>query len=58
VLTKYAPVVKIGIQAPVGTIFTLNGGNQISMGRYGIYELDLEGLGHLNSLVFPEELTE
>lgn len=56
VLADYAPVVKIGIQAPVGTVFTLNDGSNISMGRYGIYELDLQGLGYLNSLTFPRGL--
>ena len=55
VLKDYAPVIKIGIQAPKDTVFQLNEGSDIEMGKYGIYELDLEGLGYIDSLVFKGE---
>jgi hypothetical protein len=35
----------LGIQAPPGTQFTINGGSLIEVGMYGIYELDLENIG-------------
>lgn len=34
-------VVQLGIQAPPGTQFTLNNSDTITMGPYGLYELDL-----------------
>lgn len=48
-------VTKIGIQGQPGTCFTINGGNNfITIGKYGIYELDLSNLGGvITSLVFP-----
>ena len=45
VIKDYKPVVKLGIQGPFGTSFTINGGSEIQIGIYGIYELDLIGLG-------------
>ena len=41
------PVVQIGIQAPSGTQFALNGGGTIEIGAYGIYELDLRDVGKI-----------
>lgn len=58
VLKDYAPVIKIGIQAPEDTMFQLNNGSDIKMGKYGIYELDLEGLGYIESLVFKGEIKD
>ena len=52
---KYLPVIKLGIQGPAGTRFRLNGSNSswITIGKYGIYELDLTNLGgFINSLEF------
>lgn len=50
-LKDYAPITKIGILAPPGSIFQLNEGNDIEMGQYGIYELDITNLGYIDSLV-------
>jgi hypothetical protein len=47
-------VTQLGIQASPGTIFTLNNGTDIQIGKTGIYELDLEGLTYLTNLVFTE----
>ena len=58
VLKDYAPVIKIGIQAPEDTAFQLNNGSDIKMGKYGVYELDLEGLGYIESLVFKGEIKD
>ena len=53
VIKEYNPVVKLGIQGPSGTSFTINNGSPIQIGTYGIYELDLIGLGgQIKSLVF------
>ena len=38
-------VVMLGIQAAPGTPFKLNGGTDIQMGYFGIYELDLNRIG-------------
>ena len=53
VIEGYNPVVKLGIQGPSGTTFQINNGSIIEIGTYGIYELDLIGLGgQIKSLVF------
>ena len=43
-------VIKIGIQGPAGTKFTLNNGSNIEIGAYGIYELDITGLGYITDM--------
>ena len=46
-------VTQLGIQAPSGTKFYLNGfSNELQVGCTGIYELDLEGLTTLTQLSF------
>lgn len=46
-------VTQLGIQAPSGTKFYLNGfNNTLQVGCTGIYELDLEGLTTLTQLRF------
>lgn len=55
ILQNYPRVTKLGIQGqPNYTSFKINGSNDsIVIGRYGIYELDLTGLGGMiNSLEF------
>ena len=53
---KYFPVIKLGIQAPPGIRFTINGGGKIEIGAYGIYELDLSGgLGKITDITFSDE---
>ena len=48
ILQNYNTVLQLGIQAPPGTIFTINAGNNTSIGSAieigdtGIYELDLK----------------
>lgn len=55
ILSSYAPVVRLGIQAEPGATFKINSGNDIVMGGYGIYELDLTGLeGYISSLIFQD----
>lgn len=64
-LTSYSPVIKLGIQAPMGTKFMLNmpssesidnykTNHEIEIGSYGIYELDLSNIGHITSLIFTK----
>lgn len=51
-------VTKLGIQGTPGAIFRINGGNTITLGQYGIYELDVTGLGYLISFIvtsLPED---
>ena len=56
IFNDYKLVSEIGIQAPVGTRFYLNGGTYpITIGKTGIYELDLEGIGRINSIRFNRE---
>lgn len=38
-------VIMLGIQAAPGTLFKINGGTDIQMGYFGIYELDLNRIG-------------
>lgn len=59
VLNGRTPVYKLGIQAPPGVKFYINKTNSntndtcITMGAYGIYELDFsDGIGQITSLHF------
>lgn len=52
-----ASVIKLGIQAPANTTFHINGSNAIHVGDFGIYELDLSGVGKINSLIFDDNIT-
>lgn len=46
-------ITQLGIQAPPGTKFTINGSSQpIIIGATGIYELNVEGLTSINSISF------
>lgn len=48
-------VSQLGIQGSPGVLFCLNhssDNNAISIGATGVYELDLEGLGHITGLRF------
>lgn len=52
-LSKFVPILQLGIQTLPGTKFYLNGSNNpIIVGNTGIYELDLESLPKINSLQF------
>lgn len=54
-LMAFAPVMKLGIQAPMGTQFTLNNSDSIiTLDQTGIYELDVESYGQITSLVFKD----
>lgn len=54
--TGYFPITQIGIQAPPGTTFYLNDVKQkdtsIIIGNSGLYELNLDGIGEINGLIF------
>lgn len=53
ILSGFTPVAKLGICGAPGTKFRINGGSEIEIGAYGIYELDLSnGLGVIASLEF------
>ena len=52
ILGDKVPVVKLGIQGQPNVSFSINGGNNIILGQYGIYELDLSGIGQIISLKF------
>ena len=53
IIEKYVPVIKLGVQSVEGTTFQINGGSDIKIGRYGIYELDLSAVGGvITSLTF------
>lgn len=48
-------VTHLGIQASPGTTFFLNRcDNPISIGKTGIYELDVTGYGYITSIIFTE----
>lgn len=54
-LKDFPSVSHLGIQGPQGLRFYLNGGeNPITIGKTGIYELDLDGIGRINKLCFNE----
>lgn len=49
----YNSITQLGIQGPPGLIFYLNGGNNpITIGKTGIYELDLGNIGKINRIQF------
>lgn len=53
IFKNYNPVIQLGIQAPPGTKFYINNGmTPVMIGKTGIYELDLEGLGSIASIKF------
>lgn len=55
ILKNNEKVVALGIQGPPETIFQINGGSDIKIGKTGIYELDLtNGLGLITSINFTE----
>lgn len=59
--SSYKQISHLGIQGPAHTKFCLNDGNNseaITIGITGVYELDLGGIGYINSLRFlPESLS-
>lgn len=51
----YGYISKLGIQGPPGLYFYLNSAeNPIMIGKTGIYELDLEGVGRITSIRFDK----
>lgn len=56
ILNSNQSVYKLGVQGPAGTIFYLNGSTYpITIGKYGIYELDLTNLdGYISGITFPK----
>lgn len=55
-IVEYGSVVQLGIQGAPGTKFVLNEGGAITLGTYGIYELDLTGgIGKVISISFPKQ---
>lgn len=57
VLREYGPVSHLGIQGVPGVTFYLNNGEEpITLGATGIYELNLEGIGHITALRFDMDV--
>lgn len=55
IFSDYRLVSQLGIQGPPGLRFYLNGGtNPITIGKTGIYELDLEHIGRIFAIRFNE----
>lgn len=55
IFSNYKSISKFGIQGPPGLRFYLNNSlNPITIGKTGIYELDLENIGRINSIQFIE----
>ena len=54
-IDNYNKVVQLGVQAKPGTKFKINQGNELIIGKTGIYELSLENSIYIHSLKFTEE---
>ena len=53
IFKDYDSISQLGIQAPPGLIFYLNNSpNPLTIGKTGIYELDLEGIGRIHTIRF------
>ena len=53
IFNNYKSITRLGIQAPSGVRFYLNKSKYpITIGKTGIYELDLTGLGYVSSIRF------
>lgn len=53
IFDNYKSITQLGIQAPSGVKFKLNKSNNwITMGKTGIYELDLTGMGFISAIRF------
>lgn len=56
IFRDYRLVSQLGIQGPPGLRFYLNeGANPITIGKTGIYELDLEHIGRIFSIRFDSQ---
>lgn len=56
IFKDYPSISCLGIQAPEGMRFYLNGSvYPITVGKTGIYELDLDGVGRINKIQFNAE---
>lgn len=57
--SMHGGITHLGIQGAPGTKFYLNNGpHPITIGFTGIYELNLEGLGHIYSIRFDKDSIE
>lgn len=53
IFNDYKSIIQLGIQAPIGMRFYLNKSkNPITVGKTGIYELDLTNLGFIHAIRF------
>ena len=53
IFDNYKSITQLGIQAPSGVKFKLNKSNNwITIGKTGIYELDLTGMGFISAIRF------
>lgn len=56
IFNSYRPVTQMGIQGTPGIKFYINNSlNPIIMGDTGIYEVDLQGLGTIDSIRFDRD---
>lgn len=59
ILHNYGAVSHLGVQGMPGTKFYLNNSPfPITIGRTGIYELDLEGMGQITAIRFDRDSVE
>lgn len=55
IFDNYKLISQIGIQAPIGLKFYINNGDYpITIGKTGIYELNLENIGRINYIRFDK----
>lgn len=56
IFSSYTPIVQLGVQAPPGTKFYINGNaNPVIVGYTGLFDLDLTGGGSVLSLGFDRQ---
>lgn len=57
--SKYTPLSQLGVQAPPGTAFYVNGGDiPAIVGFTGLFDIDLTAGGEINSLKFNSKSLE
>ena len=56
IFNDYNSISQLGIQAPPGLVFYLNNSSSpLMVGKTGIYELNLEGIGRINAIRFDQK---
>lgn len=56
IFSSYTPISQLGVQAPPGTKFYLNGSeNPVIVGFTGLFEIDLTAGGSINRIIFDQQ---